>query len=261
MKKQPTPDDIKRQHRALSRLVHPDKNANNPRAADASAALNAAVDVLSDPVKRRLFDLYVQDSESRNDGSSGEAGKSFADWEAETLRPPRWLLRVLSCPGGGVVLAVLSVILLVPALALLLVVALLCLPLRLVLWHCCGVGEPVFQRKGRKREGEEGSRMQEVEGEEKLEEEETSSLEEESEKTERTKNNTFLYPISSPSSTFLSLSLPLPSKMRIANRAPATRRRQCARVDGRASRLGCRRQGEGSFGKRDRRRRSSESKS
>jgi curved DNA-binding protein CbpA len=156
MKKQPTPDDIKRQHRALSRLVHPDKNANNPRAADASAALNAAVDVLSDPVKRRLFDLYVQDSESRNDGSSGEAGKSFADWEAETLRPPRWLLRVLSCPGGGVVLAVLSVILLVPALALLLVVALLCLPLRLVLWHCCGVGEPVFQRKGRKREGEEG---------------------------------------------------------------------------------------------------------
>lgn len=159
---QPTADDIKKAHRALSRLVHPDKNPGNPRAADASAALNSAVDVLSDPVKRKIFDLYVQDTEAQSGDDSGEGGagtgKSFADWEAETMRPPRWLLRVLGCPGGGVLVVVLAVLLLIPALVLLLVVALLCLPLRLALWHCCGVGEPIFssvRRGSREREGEE----------------------------------------------------------------------------------------------------------
>ena len=127
--------------------------------------MNAASDTLSDPRKRRIFDLYVEDTESIN-GEGGEGGnsKSFADWEAEALRPPRWLLRALSCPGGGVLGAVLALLLLVPALALLLVVALLCLPLRLVLWHCCGVGEPVFVRRrkdgggggGEREEGKEG---------------------------------------------------------------------------------------------------------
>ena len=72
------------------------------------------------------------------------------------MRPPRWLLRVLSCPGGGVVLAVLAILLLIPALVLLLIVTLLCLPLRLVLWHCCGVGEPVFVGKAAKKREEEG---------------------------------------------------------------------------------------------------------
>ena len=164
IQKKPTPDDIKKSHRALSRLVHPDKNPGNPRAAAASAALNAASDILSDPVKRKIFDLYVQDTEASSSsggdaaaegGGGGGTNKSFADWEAEAMRPPRWLLRVLGCPGGGVLVAVLALLLLVPAVVLLLAVALLCLPLRLVLWHCCGVGEPVFVRRSRERDGEE----------------------------------------------------------------------------------------------------------
>ena len=57
--------------------------------------------------------------------------------------------------------AVLALLLLVPALALLVVVALLCLPLRLVLWHCCGVGEPVFVRKRKGREREKGGEREE----------------------------------------------------------------------------------------------------
>jgi hypothetical protein len=110
-------------------------------------------------VKRRVFDLYVQDTGSELETAT-DNNKSFADWEAERMRPPRWLLRVLGCPGGGVLVAVAALLLLIPAVALLIVVTVLCLPLRLIFWHCCGIGEPVFppRRKGRKRGEGEGER-------------------------------------------------------------------------------------------------------
>jgi len=152
----PSIDDIKKSHRALSRLVHPDKNPGNSRAADASAALNSAVDVLTgDPRKRQIYDLYVESEVEKKEGrgggdGDGGGGRSFTDWEAETFKAPRWVLRLMSCPGGGIVvgiLAVLALLLMIPALVLVLALSLVCFPIRLSLFYCCGLGEPIFASK------------------------------------------------------------------------------------------------------------------
>ena len=56
--KSSTPEDIKRSYRKLALKYHPDKNPNNPEAADKFKEINRAHSILSDANKRKLYDAY-----------------------------------------------------------------------------------------------------------------------------------------------------------------------------------------------------------
>ncbi|HEX4601337.1 MAG TPA: DnaJ C-terminal domain-containing protein [Gemmatimonadales bacterium] len=51
-----TTDEIKKAFRRLAKQYHPDRNPNNPSAADRFKEINEAHDVLSDPAKRKRYD-------------------------------------------------------------------------------------------------------------------------------------------------------------------------------------------------------------
>ncbi|XP_076869520.1 dnaJ homolog subfamily C member 5 [Brachyhypopomus gauderio] len=53
-----THDDIKKAYRKLALKYHPDKNPENPEAADKFKELNNAHSVLSDVTKRNIYDKY-----------------------------------------------------------------------------------------------------------------------------------------------------------------------------------------------------------
>src|SRR2546425_724595 len=49
-------DEIKKAFRRLAKQYHPDRNPNNPQAAERFKEINEAHDVLSDPEKRKKYD-------------------------------------------------------------------------------------------------------------------------------------------------------------------------------------------------------------
>ncbi|XP_065569108.1 dnaJ homolog subfamily C member 5-like isoform X2 [Artemia franciscana] len=51
-------DDIKKTYRKLALKFHPDKNPNNPEAADKFKEINRAHSILSDTTKRNIYDNY-----------------------------------------------------------------------------------------------------------------------------------------------------------------------------------------------------------
>ncbi|KAM8831053.1 dnaJ homolog subfamily C member 5-like [Synchiropus picturatus] len=53
-----TGDDIKRSYRKLALKFHPDKNPDNPEAADKFKEINNAHAILNDPTKRNIYDKY-----------------------------------------------------------------------------------------------------------------------------------------------------------------------------------------------------------
>ncbi|KAF2897067.1 hypothetical protein ILUMI_09094 [Ignelater luminosus] len=53
-----TADDIKKTYRRLALKYHPDKNPNNPEAAEKFKEVNRAHSILSDPTKRNIYDNY-----------------------------------------------------------------------------------------------------------------------------------------------------------------------------------------------------------
>ncbi|MGH2693636.1 MAG: molecular chaperone DnaJ [Actinomycetota bacterium] len=54
-------DEIKRAYRRLARAHHPDANRNDPDAAERFKEIQRAYEVLSDPEKRRRYDLFGDD--------------------------------------------------------------------------------------------------------------------------------------------------------------------------------------------------------
>src|SRR4029077_238423 len=51
-----TTDEIKKAFRRMAKQYHPDRNPNNPQAAERFKEINEAHDVLSDPEKRKKYD-------------------------------------------------------------------------------------------------------------------------------------------------------------------------------------------------------------
>lgn len=51
-------DEIKKTYRRLALKYHPDKNPNNPEAAEKFKEVNRAHSILSDPTKRNIYDNY-----------------------------------------------------------------------------------------------------------------------------------------------------------------------------------------------------------
>mmetsp|Transcript_7612 Transcript_7612/g.15262 ORF Transcript_7612/g.15262 Transcript_7612/m.15262 type:complete len:215 (-) Transcript_7612:62-706(-) len=133
--------EIKHNYLRLSRLVHPDK-CNHPDAGLASATLNQAKDTLTNPLKKRLYDAYIDDL-AKGQGVDSE-GMTYAEWEAKMaahpVRLPAWLEKILGIKVVGQIVAVILLLLMIPllliALVLGLVMWLICIPFN-ILFRCC----------------------------------------------------------------------------------------------------------------------------
>ena len=64
-------DEIKKSYRKLAMQYHPDKNPNNPEAAEKFKELSEAYEVLSDEKKRRQYDQYGHDGMKSTFGPGG----------------------------------------------------------------------------------------------------------------------------------------------------------------------------------------------
>src|ERR1700755_114502 len=72
-----TNDEIKKQYRKLAAKHHPDKNQNDPKAADRFKEISEAYQVIGDPDKRQQYDQMRQLGAFGGGRSAGGAGSPF----------------------------------------------------------------------------------------------------------------------------------------------------------------------------------------
>ncbi len=85
-----TTDEIKKAFRRLAKQYHPDRNPNNPPAADRFKEISEAHDVLSDPEKRKKYDQLRRygafaGAGGRGFGSGGAAEGPGVDFDVSDL--------------------------------------------------------------------------------------------------------------------------------------------------------------------------------
>src|SRR5260370_18619743 len=86
-----TTDEIKKAFRRLAKQYHPDRNPNNPQAAERFKEINEAHDVLSDPEKRKKYDTLRRygafagagnaSSRGRRDNAGGRGAPASGDFD------------------------------------------------------------------------------------------------------------------------------------------------------------------------------------
>ncbi len=76
-----TPAEIKKKYRKLVRKYHPDKNPGDKQAEEKFKAINEAHDVISDPEKRKKYDLIRQYGSRFNFGGSGQESRGGMSYE------------------------------------------------------------------------------------------------------------------------------------------------------------------------------------
>ncbi len=71
-------EEISTSYKKLAKIIHPDRNRNDPNASEKFQKLNEANEVLSDPEKRRMYDDLGKDYDKVQQG--GGRGRSAARW-------------------------------------------------------------------------------------------------------------------------------------------------------------------------------------
>ena len=79
IKKTATEKEIKRAWRKVSLELHPDKNPNNPDAAEKFAEASVAYDVLSNPEKRKMYDARGEEGVKQMEQQEAQGGGVRSD--------------------------------------------------------------------------------------------------------------------------------------------------------------------------------------
>src|SRR5690242_15915949 len=86
-----TTDEIKKAFRRLAKQYHPDRNPNNPQAAERFKEINEAHDVLSDSEKRKKYDqlrrygAFAGAAGPRGGGGGPSAGAGDVDFDISEI--------------------------------------------------------------------------------------------------------------------------------------------------------------------------------
>merc|ERR1719350_1200421 len=77
IKRDATPEDIKKGYRRAALKWHPDKNADNKEEAEAKfKEISEAYSVLSDPDAKKIYDMYGEEGLKGNSNASASPGPS-----------------------------------------------------------------------------------------------------------------------------------------------------------------------------------------
>eukprot|EP00184_Porphyridium_aerugineum_P005435 CAMPEP_0184706962 /NCGR_PEP_ID=MMETSP0313-20130426/37031_1 /TAXON_ID=2792 /ORGANISM="Porphyridium aerugineum, Strain SAG 1380-2" /LENGTH=440 /DNA_ID=CAMNT_0027168531 /DNA_START=632 /DNA_END=1954 /DNA_ORIENTATION=- len=124
--------EIKKNYYVLAKLLHPDK-CNLDKAEDAMAHVSQAYDTLSNPIKKSLYDRYVDEQMTKS-----HDGETYAEWEAGqgNVELPKCLACILNTKGVAFILIIPLIIILIVFFlligALVCVLLIICIPINCV---------------------------------------------------------------------------------------------------------------------------------
>ena len=100
LKRGATEPEIKKAYRSLAKQLHPDRNKDNPKAAERFAEVTRAYDLLSDKDKRAQYDRGEIDEEGNPKMPFG-GGFGGARDQSGALVEPGWLTEGLPVETGA----------------------------------------------------------------------------------------------------------------------------------------------------------------